>query len=212
MTNPEIAQALTAYQKCYDFTSDRFTRHVEVWQNLLDFSDQKPARILEVGSHEGMSAIWLIENKLKAGDEIHVVDSWEFRVERDGTSKFEERFDQNMNIALEGKADIKLYKRKGKSRSILPQMLALAMNNTFDLVYIDGCHEAASVLEDLVFANALCKVGGVIICDDYLWNYGADILKTPKFAVDSFSNCFRGKIDIIKDIPLFQICMRKLSD
>src|SRR5205823_5527535 len=38
-----------------------------------------------------------------------------------------------------------------------------------DLVYVDGSHAACDVLSDLVQSFQITRVGGVIICDDYLW-------------------------------------------
>lgn len=196
----------------YNFTTDNFIEHIPSWTRLLFFSPQRPCRILEIGSHQGMSAIWLIENKLKGGDELHIVDSWENEAELDGTSKHEALFDRNIKLALKKNPDITVHKHKARSKSLLPQMLAQGMCNTFDFIYIDGCHDAANVLEDLILSNLLCKVGGIILCDDYLWNYALSPCKTPKLAVDAFTNCFREKIEIIKDVPLFQIWLRKIRN
>lgn len=55
-----------------------------------------------------------------------------------------------------------------------------------DLIYIDGDHRAASVWEDAVNAYALCKVGGHILFDDYLWGKEFPPEQTPKPAIDRF--------------------------
>ena len=77
-----------------------------------------------------------------------------------------------------------------------------------DFVYIDGSHKAADVLADLVISFELTKVGGVVICDDYVWRGESieevDILNNPKLAIDSFTNIYRNKLALIVDVPLRQ--------
>ena len=41
-------------------------------------------------------------------------------------------------------------------------------NNSIDVVYIDGNHSYKSVLLDLTLYNPKLKIGGIIICDDYI--------------------------------------------
>ena len=70
--------------------------------------------------------------------------------------------------------------------------------SSFDLIYVDGSHEAADVLCDLTLACQLCKIGGLLVCHDYLWQFGTDLLTTPKIPVDAFVNCYASKIDLMK--------------
>ncbi len=39
----------------------------------------------------------------------------------------------------------------------------------------------------------------MLICDDYLWNYGDDPRRTPKLAIDAFSNCYSDRVQVILD-------------
>jgi predicted O-methyltransferase YrrM len=201
-----MALAKTTEMPEYNFTTDDFSIHIPVWEKMLDFSAATHARVLEIGSHEGMSATWLIENKLRAGDEFHIIDAWG---EKNGT---EARFDSNLQIALARTPGVIMHKHKGYSNSVLPELLASGLRASFDLIYVDACHYACNVLEDLVLSSLLCKVGGVIICDDYLWHYEAGLNRTPKLAIDAFTNCFREKIEIIRGIPVYQVFLRKFRE
>jgi len=39
----------------------------------------------------------------------------------------------------------------------------------FDVIYIDGAHDAFSVIKDFILADSLLKTSGVIVFDDYNW-------------------------------------------
>ena len=71
------------------------------------------------------------------------------------------------------------------------------------------------MLLDAVLAFKLCKTGGVIAFDDYLWFQTLDPRRdptcSPKLAIDAFTNTHMRKIEILK-APLYQIYVRKLSD
>jgi predicted O-methyltransferase YrrM len=189
----------------YQFTTDNFSDHIPVWECI---ELPHPCRVLEIGSHQGMSATWLLENKLKAGDEFHAVDAWQYEA-NGGQSLHEQLFDKNIDVALSKSPQVAFFKHKGLSRNVLSSLLSKGLAESFDMIYIDGSHEAPDVLEDLVLSNLLCKIDGLILCDDYLWASERPLTRTPKLAIDAFTNCFREKIDIIRDVPLYQIGLRK---
>ena len=62
--------------------------------------------------------------------------------------------------------------------------------------------------------NAL-KVGGLVICDDYLWSMekagSEDVLNSPKIAIDAFTTIFRRKIALIPRQSLYQLAFVKTS-
>lgn len=72
-----------------------------------------------------------------------------------------------------------------------------------DLIYIDGDHRAAGVLEDLVLSYKLLKIGGVILCDDSVSWVHTDKNKikqpqmSPRLAVDNFIQCYWDKIELL---------------
>ena len=65
----------------------------------------------------------------------------------------------------------------------------------FDFIYVDGSHMAFDVLGDLVLSFKMLKIGGLCICDDYLWEGQSDPRHTPKMAIDSFTSIFSEQIE-----------------
>jgi Methyltransferase domain len=177
------------------------------WESLLNNLVLVQKQILEIGTHEGLAAIWLLENKLNRGDSLHVVDVW--KTSKGEKSPHETLFDYNIALAAKVHPGIAIYKHKGRSDIVLPKLVSSLGPGHFDLIYVDGSHEAADVLSDLVHAFALCKPGGLIICDDYLWHMGDNPLLTPKIAIDAFVTCFGRRLSVIENKPLYQVFLSK---
>jgi hypothetical protein len=79
-----------------------------------------------------------------------------------------------------------------------------------NLIYIDGDHRAATVLEDLVLGFNLLQTGGVMLCDDCV-SWKSDRLQdNPKLAVDAFISCYWDKVVVEQLDNGFQIAIRKL--
>jgi predicted O-methyltransferase YrrM len=203
----------------YSYTADWFSVCVPVWRELFS---QLPevGKILEIGSYEGRSAVWLIESAFKAGGkgEMYCIDTWKGGVEHDATrmSAVEERF--RHNIALAGsrsRSDVDVHVLKGTSSARLASLVSEGHALSFDVIHVDGSHQCPDVLSDLVLSFPLCKIGGLMICDDYFWSmeeHGSeDLLNQPKLAVDSFVNCYRRKVSLV-GINVRQLYLRKTSD
>nr|WP_279308106.1 class I SAM-dependent methyltransferase [Niveispirillum sp. BGYR6] len=169
---------------------------------------------MEVGSYEGASACYVVETITPVGElELHCVDSWEGGIEHQDASMqmshTEMRFHHNMAVAA-SKAPHKLdlHVHKGNSDVQLAKLLAEGKQGYFDMVYIDGSHQAPDVLCDAVLGFKLLKVGGLLVFDDYLWAEtlpnGPDLLRCPKPAIDAFINLYFRKLQILT-APLYQI-------
>jgi predicted O-methyltransferase YrrM len=195
----------------YAFTADWFSWNLADWTKIL--SGVSVTRALEIGSYEGRSATWLIENVLaKDGSQLVAVDAWGAQEVTAETRRVEEAFDRNIAIARKRFPGVRVEKCKGASAWVLPLLLARGEGGSYDFVYVDANHGAADVLSDLVMAFHLCKPGGLIFCDDYLWFQQRDPLETPKIAIDAFTTCFHYKVEIIPECRLYQIYLRKISD
>ena len=90
------------------------------------------------------------------------------------------------------------------------------MEGHFDFIYIDGSHQAPEVLCDALLCFLLLKKNGVMVFDDYLWHeelsYGLDPIRSPKIAIDAFTNIFCRKIRIVSRAPLYQLYVEKISE
>ncbi len=102
---------------------------------------------------------------------------------------------------------------KKKSVTALAEILS-SNQPPFDLIYVDGSHQASDVLTDSIMAFQLLRVGGVMIFDDYLWSWDPegkqDTLNMPKAAIDSFINLFQRKLRVISGLPIYQLYIEKL--
>jgi predicted O-methyltransferase YrrM len=189
----------------YNFTTDWFTRHLFIWEPLLAL--KKPKKILEIGSFEGRSATWMIENATKYHDEveIHCVDTWEGSPELDGTDfgAVEARFWHNIQEAktrLPPGKKVNVIAHKGTSLEMLSKLVVEGHLSSFDWVLVDGSHWAVDVLYDVIFAFKLCKVGGLIINDDYNVIGEPDhetSLLFPKIALKAWGTVYRDKVSLI---------------
>jgi predicted O-methyltransferase YrrM len=126
----------------------------------------------------------------------------------------ERRFDHNVAIAKK-RASYGAVVKKLKKKSVTALAEILSSNEPpFDLIYVDGSHQASDVLTDSIIAFQLLRVGGVMIFDDYLWCMEAegkqDTLNMPKAAIDSFINLFQRKLRVISELPIYQLYIEKL--
>ena len=159
----------------YDFTSDWHSHCIGQWEELLGrLVGKQGLAFLEIGSHEGRSALWLLDNVLTdPSASLVCIDQWlEAAAER--------RFDAN--VAASGRSN-QVRKIKSPSRRALP----LLAEQSLDFAYIDGSHEAADVLLDGLLVLPLIKPGGIMIFDDYEWNPPDQTRRhPPKPAIDAF--------------------------
>jgi len=135
-----------------------------------------PLSVLEIGSWVGASAItWgnSIKNFSTNGGLVCCIDQWSSLglpseiVSSTGTAMREtcEKYDIfnifQQNISAENLNDI-IFPLKGKSTDILPKL----SNHSFDIVYIDGGHQAEPVMLDIFLSQGKVKDGGILCGDD----------------------------------------------
>ena len=197
----------------YYFSVNWFKNHEKIWNEIL--LEHNPSKILEIGSFEGASACYIIENMGKFLPlELHCIDAWDdslINVNYDSDLVFK-NFKNNTRYAIKkskNKVDLNIH--KGNSDMELSKLLISKKYEYFDLVYIDGSHFARDVLLDALLGFKLLKVGGFIFFDDYLWPRNVNIFDKPKFAIDVFTNIFYQKIQILK-APLQQLYVKKISN
>lgn len=137
------------------YSSDWVTEHTARWRELLGhLQGRSGVRMLEIGSHEGRSACWFLDEILTGpGARLYCVDPWLEAV-------FLERFDANTAEARAGGRLVKI-----RAWSVSLEQLELPAR--FDAIYIDAEHTADGVLTDLAIAWPRLAVGGVLIFDDY---------------------------------------------
>lgn len=157
-------------ERKFIFTNDWFDRNINISMKLLQniFKDRK-VNILEIGSHEGKSSVWMLENLCNVdGSTFTSIDPY---LTDDKTSPVSSQtyqiFCYNISIC---KHKEKLTQHVARSQDILPKLVE--KGEFFDIIYIDGSHHEEDVLFDLTYADKLLNTGGVILLDDvgFDWN------------------------------------------
>lgn len=185
----------------YKFSVNWFgeEEHINDLKKILPKSKSE-LHILEIGSYEGRSTIWFLENLLlNKNSTITCIDPWEDYSQNSNSftsyssNNSEHKLNDILNtflfnIDLSGRKDNVIIER-GLSIDILPKLLV--NNKKYDIIFIDGNHVAPFVLMDAVFSWNLLKDEGLMIFDDYLWKLNKPKTLTPKLAVDSFIEIFQ---------------------
>ena len=193
-----------------EFTTDWFSRYPDYWRELFasnGWSAEIPRTIIEIGSYEGRSALWMLEHLLQhPASRLHCVDVFTGRERPDS---YWRKFEANV---LHSPHAAKVSVSASPSLAFLTRFVA--SGHRADFVYVDGSHRAADVLEDLVLAFHATRPGGIIICDDYMKRAtGGDLtLDSPKLGVDAFTTLYRDRLDIPWGQPLYQLAMIKTAD
>jgi hypothetical protein len=156
------------------YPPDWFPEDVDGWlhdregRELTRLADGKD--VLEIGAYCGKSTICLA----RTARSVLAVDPFDGRgtpAPGDTARRFRD------NVERYGVAD-RVTARAGTSADVLPDLPA----RSFDLVFIDGAHDADSVRADIALSLPLLRPGGLIVFHDYrlyagevndgLWNPG----------------------------------------
>lgn len=195
----------------YEFTRNWF--RTEDLKNYLPVGTSQEIHMLEIGSFEGRSTVWFLENILQnKNSHITCIDPWmnyfqnenslnSYNIETETQTgvdyikdEIKKRFVNNINnTGQSNKVNI----IHGYSNQELPKLI----NNSieYDYIFIDGNHVAPSVLTDAVMGWYLLKKNGLLIFDDYKWGRknNCNPSLSPKLAIDCFTQCFKDYLKVI---------------
>ena len=114
--------------------------------------------VVEIGSYEGRSTLVLAHAVAGRGSRVVAVDPWidTWKFGRAGTR---ERFDRGLRDA--GLSDVvEVFARR--SQDVRPEW-----RDAIDLLYVDGKHDALSVLDDLLWVDHVRPGGAVLVHDAF---------------------------------------------
>ena len=134
--------------------------------------------ILEIGSYEGRSAIFFLNNFIYSN--IHCIDTWSGSDEHDNFdfSVIEKNFDSNTSTF---QSNNRLKKFKMNSNEFF-----LSNSKKYDLIFVDGDHSSDQVKIDIDNSWKILNKGGYLILDDYMWWFYKDLKKNPSSSLNSF--------------------------
>ena len=178
-----------------NFTSDWVTPNEPNFRKCMESLDIKN-KFLEIGSFEGRSTCWLMQNGLSDDGTMVCVDT------------FNPPWYEGDNLLEKFTVNVREVKKRHQILSTFamesPKALAqlLQQKTNFDFIYIDGDHSPSGVLMDAVMCWNLLRHGGIILFDDY--EYPAE---PTKIGIDSFLSGFKGQYDLV--LQNYQIAVRK---
>lgn len=192
----------------YQFSHDWFTHNSNNFvaaKRLLP----KVQGILEIGSFEGLSAVWMTKNLLESGGRIVCIDTWTGGEEHKATgmdlAQVEQRFDHNISVLRQEQPVKEIVKCKGRSAVEIAKQVA--DGERFDLIYVDGGHMAVDALTDAVTSWEALNPGGVMILDDYLWTDRPVGPMHPRPGIDVFLNIFYADLTVL--FMNYQVAVQK---
>ena len=184
----------------------------EFLKNTNQFLNEKFDFCLEIGSFEGLTSNYIVDNLLSENGKLICVDPLTDVYLNDKLSEIDEiknntdfiyfkdqynRFYNNVSEHLESN---KISLIRELSVDIFPELIK-KYQNKFDFIYIDGDHRPEGVYIDAINSFGLCKEQGFILFDDYLWG-------DTGIGIDKFLNEYSGKYDLlVKD---YQVLIKKL--
>lgn len=177
---PDPTRELEAWYEGKILTKDWFTSKVPQWRKHLKGYTRRPIKVLELGSYEGRSAIFM----LNFFPQSHLTCVDVFGGDR------EARFDENLREFGE-----RVTKVKGRALAILDELLV--NKKQFHLVYLDAGKRRDLVLANSVVAWTLLRNGGSMIWDDYKWGLDKPSESRPKDAIDQFMQIKKGEYDLL---------------
>ena len=172
-------------------SNDYFSPNAYYFNNLLK-KLPKDFKYLEIGSYEGNSALYVAINFPNSN--ITCVDLWEGVEEYKG--KNFNIIEKNFDLNLKGLDNVNKIKSTSDDFFVKNKIM-------YDFIYVDGNHKFDYVLRDCENAWKFLNDGGFLVCDDYIWNYYAEIKLNPCFAVNKFLKTNKVKILFISNSQIF---------
>ena len=165
----------------YDFTRDHVTPHISSWKKVYEYLSNNfgsDLNCLEIGTFEGKSAIYFLDNFTGDNGKLTVIDNfWD--------KTYESRYNYNINNNIKSKQVVTL---KGSSLTQLP-ILYETCPESFDFIYLDAGKTSVDNMYNMLMAERLLKVGGLLIVDDYYWHLTQphlELKETPHLAIKAF--------------------------
>jgi len=192
----------------YIFTVDWFSANIHCWTHYLkEFKGKPNLRFLEIGSYQGRSTVWLLENILTDDSSIITcIDTFEGSAEHNECNECKKDLKNLFDIFSH---NISAFSNKVNIIRDKSQVALKRITEEYDFIYVDGDHKASAVIEDAILSFHLLKNGGMMIFDDYEWSCSKTLIDDPKPAIDAFMLIYADKIKVLLVNP-HQVIIQKI--
>ena len=163
----------------------------EINNRLLHFLDKsKENKILEIGCFEGLSSVFFADNFLdNLNSSLTCVDPF-LTINNNDHKQFlqnNEEMNFDFNISICKKSD------RITINKITSDIFFENNNQTYNFIYIDGCHEPDFIKRDMENSFDILEKNGIMWMDDYGGGDGKQIKNT----MDAFLEKYRGQYELI---------------
>ena len=163
------------FNQKYIFGEDWFSINIPIWDYFLkkELNFDSQLDYLEIGVFEGRSIIYICEKYKDI--QVTCVDPYDKYENIESSAKKQEM----SNIYKTFQSNTKNLRDRINHHKINSSDFFKINNKTFDIIYIDGSHFYLDVYNDFENSLKILKNGGLIILDDFLWNYYEKIEDNP---------------------------------
>lgn len=173
----------TCVQRDYQFTQDTFSHQIPIWsKSLQHLAHQENIRALEIGSGQGTTACWLLDNILsQPSAQLACIDR-----------AFSEQF--NLNIKHAQVDNDKVQRLEGKISESLKSLDA----QTYNVAIIQDSLKQAKLMEQHArLCWKLLTPDAVVMFPSYAWKHPKDADKSPKVGIDRFLASVNGQFEVL---------------
>ncbi|KAI0316804.1 nucleotide-diphospho-sugar transferase [Amylostereum chailletii] len=202
----------TTKEEKYLFTTsqDWFSTHKDLWRTLFPRIESAAPRALEIGSWEGRSATFLLDELCGDDGDIVCIDHFDLMRTEAGQERYAKVLS---NLTATGRSF------RIMDQFSVPALMTLLEENMeaaapgFDFIYVDGSHEADDTFLDGELVWRLARKGAVVIFDDYEWSTEpTESRHHPKRGIDAFMVLHKDEYECLSNPAQYQMVLQKTSD
>ena len=153
---------------------------------------------LEIGAWKGESTVWFLEHGLARMD---VIEPFTGSQEHRDTGGLREAFYERTR-EFQDRINLHPFRSVG----VLPDLLAQP-GRRFDFIYVDGSHESRDVALDALLGFQLLRPDGLMVFDDYLFEFHDNPARNPAAAIDFFLASHAHELTVLQTTG--QVVLRK---
>ncbi|KAL1758396.1 glycosyltransferase family 8 protein [Schizophyllum commune] len=198
----------------YDFTptQDWFSGNVERWRGLFPLVTAPAPRVLEIGTWEGRSSVFLLEELCKDAGELVTIDHYDLLQTEAGRAR-RARVEHNLRLARGRSRIIDAFSVPGLMTVLRDETEAAAAAVGFDWLYVDGSHRADDTFLDGELVWRLARKGAIIIFDDYRWPAESPgSMLHPRRGIDAFLELHAGEFERLSGGGDYQMIVQKKTE